>query len=47
MNQENINKLETEKTIDNIPLSNSNNIFGESNWQFPDQFERSSMFLIY
>ena len=47
MRQENINKIETEQTIDNIQLSNSNNIFDESNWQFPDQSERSNMFLIY
>ena len=47
MSQENINKIETDQTIDNFQLSNSINIFDESNWQFPDQFERSNMFLIY
>ena len=32
MSQENINKIETDQTIDNIQLSNSINIFDESNW---------------
>ena len=45
MSQENIHQIETDQTIDNFQLSNSINIFDESNWQFPDQFERSNIFL--